>query len=427
MTADVSLYPPTVVILLSKALDVLCGSLRLGDWRDHLGSFLPQSWLDVRLGAVSDHFPDYLTYQGFLEQTGQETSLQSIQHFAFKTSSTSLADLTSPAGAISLFVMVFIMAVLKEKVLMPYFSKIGSKIARAGHGASDWEAKNEKRMANFGDYFFRLVFRSLTSMYFVYFFYNAEWSSTSDTLFLWKGYPFQEQTPAMIWYYLFQATYVLEGSISLIRRSVTVIFQNPFQSTKNRLVGSPMSMQWSQRCKGDFREMAIHHIVTTALVMGSSYHRFTRVGSIIFLLHDVSDIPGIITKLANCVKYKATAGASFAVTIICWYIARLHMLPFYVLWSIIYESHLIVPGVDEVYHRVFFRGIYTCLIATLIVLHTVWFLMFLKIAYVFAFKGEMHDLTVHKEGEEDEVHNVNSATGQATTFKGTSSEVKKKN
>jgi hypothetical protein len=422
MTAGVSLYPPTWVILMSKTLDMLYASLRLGDWRDHrLGRFLvPRGWLDFRLCAgVSDHFPDYLTYQGFLEQTGRETSLQSIQQFAFQTSSTSLADLTSPAGAISLVVMVLIMAVLKEKVLMPYFSKIGSKIARAGHESPGWEAKNEERMAKFGDYFFRLVFRSLTSMYFVYFFYDAEWSFTSDTLFLWKGYPFHEQTPAMIWYYLFQATYVLEGSISLIRHSFTVIFQNPFQSTKNRLVGSPISMQWSQTCKGDFREMAIHHIVTTALVMGSSYHRFTRVGSIIFLLHDVSDIPGIIARLANCVKYKATAGASFAVTIICWYIARLHMLPFYVLWSIIYESHLIVPGVDEVYHRVS-RGIFTYLIAMLIVLHTMWFLMFLKIAYAFAFKGEMRDLTIHKEGDEDEVYNINSSAGTYT-------EVKKKN
>ena len=422
MTADVSLYPPTVVILLSKALDVLCGSLRLGDWRDHLGSFLPQSWLDVRLGAVSDHFPDYLTYQEFLEQTDQETSFQSIRQFAFQTPSTSLADLTSPAGAMTLFVMVIILMFLSRKVLMPYFSSIGSKIACAAHG-SDWEAKNDERMAKFGDFCFRLMFRSGTSIYFVYFFYNTEWSSTSDTQFLWKGYPFQEQTPAIIWYYLIQATFVLEISISLIMQSFIVVFQNPFQSTENRLV-SPISIQWSKTCKGDFREMAIHHLITSSLVIGSSYQRFTRVGSIIFLLHDVSDIPALVAKLANCVKYKATAGASFAVTMICWYALRLHILPFTVLRSILYESHLIVPGVDEIYHKVYTHGIFTYMIVLLIVLHTVWFLMFLKIAYAFAFKGEMHDLTEHKEGEEDELQKANSA-GQST-LKG-SSEVKKEN
>jgi hypothetical protein len=422
MIADFSLYPPTVVILLSKALDILCGCLRLGDWRYHLGSLFPQSWLDVRLGAVSDHFPDYLTYQGFLEQTDQETSFQSIRQFAFQTPSTSLADLTSPAGATTLFVMVVILMFISRKVLMPYFSTIGSKIACAAHG-SDWEAQNYERMTKFGDYFFRLMFRSLTSIYFVYFFYNAEWSSTSNTRFLWKAYPFQEQTPAMIWYYLIQATFVLEISISLIMQSFIVVFQNPFRSANNRLV-SPISIQWSKTCKGDFQEMAIHHIITTALVMGSSYQRFTRVGSIIFLLHDVSDIPGLVAKLANCVKYKATAGASFAVTIICWYVARLHILPFSVLRSILYESHLIVPGVDEIYHRVYTHGIFTYMIALLIVLHTVWFFMFLKIAYAFAFKGEMHDLTVHKEGEEDELQKANAAG--RSTLKG-SSEVKKEN
>jgi hypothetical protein len=425
MTADVSSYPPTVVILLSKSLDLLCGSLRLGDWRDNLGSFLPQSWLDVRLGAVSDHFPDYLTYHGFLEQTGQETSFQSIWQFAFQTPSTSLADLTSPAGAMTLFAMVTTLMLLNKKVFQPYFSTIGRKIARAGHG-SDWETKNKERMDKFGDYFFRLVFRSMTSIYFVYFFYNAEWSSTSDTLLLWKAYPFQEQTPAMIWYYLIQSTYVLEALISLIISSFAVVFQNPFQSTKtkNRLV-SPISIQWSKTCKGDFREMAIHHIITTALVMGSSYQRFTRVGSLIFLIHDVSDIPGIVAKLANCVKYKGTAGASFALTIICWYAARLHMLPFYVLRSILYESHVIVPGVDEIYHRVYTHGIFTYLIVLLIVLHTVWFFMFLGIGYAFVFKGEMHDLTVHKEGEEDEFQRA-SGVGRPSTSKGSPEEVKKK-
>jgi hypothetical protein len=422
MTADVSLYPPTVVILLSKALDIFCGSLRLGDWRDHLGSFLPQSLVDVRLGAVSDHFPDYLTYQGFLEQTDQETSFQSFRQFAFQTPSTSLADLTSPLGTMTLFVMVILLMLLSRKVLMPYFSSIGSKIACAAHG-SDWEANNEERMATFGDFSFRLMFRSLASIYFVYFFYNAEWSSASDTRFLWKDYPFQEQSPAMIWYYLIQATFVLEISISLIMQSFVVVFQHPFRSTENRLV-SPISIQWSKTCKGDFREMAIHHLITTSLVMGSSYQRFTRVGSLIFVIHDVSDIPGIVAKLANSVKYKATAGASFAMTIICWYALRLHILPFTVLRSILYESHLIIPGVDEIYHRVYTHGIFTYMIAILIVLHAVWFLMFLKIAYAFTFKGEMHDLTVHKEGEEDELQKANSAG--LSTLKG-SSEVKKEN
>ena len=155
---------------------------------------------------------------------------------------------------------------------------------------------------------------------------------------MWIGHPNHPVEPGMSWYYLVQCAYNVDALISLLTLSFTIEPVNPLayssaleflerehvvdenqrkQQVLKMMVSSRdqtvlwtpfFQVKWSPTRRGDFREMMVHHIVTNMLIFFSSYYRFTRVGSMIFLIHDLSDVPIDMSKLANFVKWKATTG-----------------------------------------------------------------------------------------------------------------------
>jgi hypothetical protein len=163
---------------------------------------------------------------------------------------------------------------------------------------------------------------------------------------------------------------------------------------------SPVRIEWSDTVRGDFREMFIHHVVTNLLVIGSSFCRFTRVGSMVFLVHDISDIPVDLSKLANFLKWKATTAVCFATMVGIWLITRLYILPFIIYRSVLLESWLVCSNgyIPPIYH-IMYKPIFAVLIGLLIFLHLFWFTMFIRMGYVLVLKGEAHDYSEHKKGE----------------------------
>merc|ERR1712232_583883 len=95
-----------------------------------------------------------------------------------------------------------------------------------------------------------------------------------------------------------------------------------------------------------------------------------------------------------------------------WIALRLIIFPTKVLYSVIYETYLCInrrhdniPGIFYDDWRIGYKAyqfFFTILIGMLVVLHTVWFLMFLKMLYCFVNTAEMHDFSVHKNGEQQE-------------------------
>lgn len=49
-------------------------------------------------------------------------------------------------------------------------------------------------------------------------------------------------------------------------------------------------LMWTEVSRSDSVEMIIHHVVTLTLLFGSFFFNFTKMGSVIILLHDFSDI-----------------------------------------------------------------------------------------------------------------------------------------
>jgi hypothetical protein len=383
---DLSGYPAAPFLLVSKTLDLVCASLQCQNWRAHVPIFSKQ--LSYKVGSLNDVIPTMMTFIEFLN--GRPLSLNLVKEFAFETPSTSLSVLTTRDAMLVLFLLVLCIRAIKS-VLLPFFSSLGRRAGRATHGA-EWEAHNEIRIVKFGEYVFRLLFHFGISAAGIVAFWNAPWWKPGGTPVLWKGLPFHPVSVQMTWYYLVQSAYNLDALYSLLELSLS--FQWKF------LAEQKFPFAWSKTVRGDFREMCIHHVVTNLLVIGSSHFRLTRIGSMVFLVHDISDVPVDLSKLANFLKWKRATTICFAIMCLSWFVLRLGIFPFVIYKSVLYESYLILEDgrVDPLLYLLY-RHFFYYLVGQIILLHVCWFGMFLKMGYLLIKKGEAHDLSEHKSGE----------------------------
>ena len=365
--------------------------------------------------------------------TGPTNAVVDVYDFAFRTDSTSLSDLTNPEALAVLFALVLLMRRIK-RIFLPRFSSIGRRLGRAAHGPG-WEGDNADRIVKFGEYVHRLCYHAAVSVYGAWYFRDKSWwdASRGGTTNLWMGHPNQPVEPGMAWYYLVQAAYNVDALVSLLELSFVFEWVNPFTYSSavdflgrehvvderqrrdqvRRLMagGGPRAetalwtpifrVGWSPTVRGDFREMLSHHVVTNALVFFSSYYRLTRAGSMVFLLHDLSDVPVDMSKLANFVKWKYTTIACFAVMVLTWIATRLTIFPFVVCRAVLRESHeyLVLRGtLDPALHDAYYLLFYA-LLAALVLLHVTWFLILLRIGWTLVSTGERHDFSEHKGGE----------------------------
>jgi len=347
-------------------------------------------------GFISANYPKLPSYADFLSEHKYENNLSNLSKYAFETPSTALGDMTSTDALVTLFILVLILRQIKN-VLCPFFSSIGRNLARSTHGA-EWESKNEEKIIKFGEYLFRLLYHSAVSVFGLWYFLGKPWYAKGGQTDLWLGYPSHPIETGTTWYYLVQSAYNVDAMASLIQLSFVFKLQNPF-SSKTKTIQSPLYIGWSPTCRGDFNEMAIHHVITNLLVIGSSAFRLTRAGSMVFMVHDISDVPVDMSKLANFMKWKIPTIICFVTMVIVWAITRLGILPFVIFKSVLLEDYLTVPGIDvRAYYMI--RVHFYVLFVFIISLHVFWFQILIKIGYNLVVKKEIHDLSEHKNGEE---------------------------
>eukprot|EP00548_Thalassiothrix_antarctica_P001104 CAMPEP_0194135932 /NCGR_PEP_ID=MMETSP0152-20130528/5993_1 /TAXON_ID=1049557 /ORGANISM="Thalassiothrix antarctica, Strain L6-D1" /LENGTH=289 /DNA_ID=CAMNT_0038832387 /DNA_START=131 /DNA_END=1000 /DNA_ORIENTATION=+ len=278
-------------------------------------------------------------------------------------------------------------------MVVPQFSSLGRMLGRREHGL-EWEKENQIRIVKFGEYVFRLCFHFAIATYSILYFANKPWwkqqpysgEEEAGTKTLWSNFPNDDIEPKMIWYYLIQCAYNLDAMISLVVLSCTVQTR-PFQ------------IRWSETVRGDFREMLVHHLVTNALVVGSSKYRLTRVGSMVFMVHDISDVPVDLSKLANFMKWKMATGICFGSMVVVWLVFRLSVLPLVIYKSVLFESILMLKNNIDPKLFLAYWYFFVILLGVIILLHATWFTMFIKMGYYLLVKGERHDFTEHKKGE----------------------------
>jgi len=303
-----------------------------------------------------------------------------------KTPNTTLSCLTSVLNiTVTLPVLVFLLFKINA-IFEPIMREVGSRLALNTHG-EEWVNENSEKIFKFGEYCYRLTYHTFVTFYAIIVFREMPW--VWDTKEMWTNYFSYPVTVGLTWYTLIQCAYNIQQLLTVFARSFLLKRKYPF-------------IEWSPNCRGDFREMSLHHVVTNALVLSSSYFRITRSGTMVMICHDISDIPVDMSKLANFLKWKKTTNACFVTMLLFWIFLRLYYFPFHIIWSVQYESVVmrddISPGMSEdsflLYNRSFVIGL-----SMLAVLHWVWFSMLVRIGLLILLKGEHHDLSEHKKGE----------------------------
>mmetsp|Transcript_5983 Transcript_5983/g.8461 ORF Transcript_5983/g.8461 Transcript_5983/m.8461 type:complete len:484 (+) Transcript_5983:344-1795(+) len=438
--SDGSEYPFGFVLCFINLMDTILG--KNSEWR----AYVPFGWADPghalswKSENVTDFFPTLLTFSDFVQtQPESASTMTNLYNYAFETSSTELGNVLSPTATLVLLFLVFTLRRVKATVL-PFFSSLGRKAGRHTHGV-EWERNNEERIVKFGEYVFRLIYHSVISLIGIVYFWNSEWwnifggggdgdsaDSAGGTKSLWIEFPHDEILPGMAWYYLLQCAYNVDAFFSLLELSLDLkVEKSTSTTTRPSLIQKifPYSIQlsWSPTCRGDFTEMFIHHVVTNLLVIGSSFFRLTRVGSMVFMVHDISDVPVDLSKLANFLKWKTTTIVCFVTMVLVWLVTRLLIFPFVIYKSILYESYLVMHGDDGI-GAIFYYTYYwyfVTLVALIILLHVAWFGMFLQMGYILITKREAHDLSEHKQGEPDAFTHKNGKTNHGTTLSSSTS------
>ena len=409
---DLSPYPPAPVLWLTHSVDTICTVLRVcTNWRDTLG-ITPDhphlSYLHAKVPSLSASLPPLLTFDEFRslpEQHGVPW-WSAAWHYVAHTPSTALGDLSTPTALTALIALVLILRTCKA-VLLPLFCRLGRMAASRTHG-SKWIQRHPERIAKFGEYVFRLLYHTSISILGMRWFWKEPWwqfhttsveSQQAATLHLFSGFPYHPVTPQMSFYYLLQAAYNLDALVSLLELSL--VWESSHNGGRRRHFPFGWGqLQWSSNVRGDFVEMLLHHVITNLLVIGSSKCRLTRIGSMVFLLHDLSDVPVDLSKLFNFVKYQALTVTCFCMMVGVWCWTRLYWLPMVVYRAVLTQSHYVTQhGLPPLLYLVYRHPFYV-LVGFLIVLHVIWFGMFLQIFYSIIVKRKVQDLSEHKQGEQ---------------------------
>eukprot|EP00090_Calanus_glacialis_P046438 TRINITY_DN9121_c0_g1_i10.p2 TRINITY_DN9121_c0_g1~~TRINITY_DN9121_c0_g1_i10.p2 ORF type:complete len:187 (-),score=52.85 TRINITY_DN9121_c0_g1_i10:220-780(-) len=150
----------------------------------------------------------------------------------------------------------------------------------------------------------------------------------------------------------------------------------------------------------DFWEMFIHHNTTIALMMFSWSAHFTRMGTLVMIIHDCADHLLELAKLFRYASYRKTCDAVFVIFSIVWVITRCGFYPTWILYSTLYDA----AGFIEFFPAYY---IFNSLLVTLQLLHILWTYFLFKAIHKALTSGGVDDQRSDSEPSEDEDENEN--------------------
>lgn len=153
---------------------------------------------------------------------------------------------------------------------------------------------------------------------------------------LWNGYPHQSLDTDILWYYLISIGFNLSITYSLL-------FDLDYY---------------------EFWKVAIHHTLTLVLLTLSFICNWYRIGSLLILLHDASDICLDAAKVAKYSKYDKASNTIFVIFFVVWMATRIGLYS-----RIVYSSSVEAPSLLPMFPVYY---IFNSLLLMLFVLHCVW-------------------------------------------------------
>lgn len=131
--------------------------------------------------------------------------------------------------------------------------------------------------------------------------------------------------------------------------------------------------------------MDIHHISTAALCLLSYYFGYVKIGSLVMLLHDISDVPLDFLQLFRAVKLDTLMIISYICTLPTWVYWRLWILSALVIRTIVEDSESLTCSYNTaeecLWHENCERVLFIGLLGSLWILHIIWFYKLIKLGY----------------------------------------------
>ncbi|CAH1788305.1 unnamed protein product [Owenia fusiformis] len=221
-------------------------------------------------------------------------------------------------------------------------------------------------MKRFQETCWRFLFYFTAFYYGIYILWDKPW--LWDTKECWYGHPFQHITSDVYWYYMVEMGFYWALVFSLM----------------------------TDIKRKDFWEMVIHHVVTIGLMVFSWAGNMVRVGTLVLCCHDAVDYFMELAKVFNYLKYQKTCDALFVVFTVMWFITRLCIFPFKLIYTVGIESPMIIGMYNAMY-------LYVFLLMALQVLHVIWFYMICRMVYFYVITGKVQkDDRSSSEGEQSE-------------------------
>uniref|UniRef100_A0A667ZRR7 Ceramide synthase 4b n=1 Tax=Myripristis murdjan TaxID=586833 RepID=A0A667ZRR7_9TELE len=187
----------------------------------------------------------------------------------------------------------------------------------------------------------------------------------------WKHYPVQPMERVHYWYYMLELGFYCS---LLLRISVDIK-------------------------RKDFKEQVIHHFATIFLLSFSYCANYIRIGTLVMLLHDSSDILLESAKMFNYgTGWRKTCDTLFIVFAVVFLVTRLVIFP----TKIIHTTLVLSMEVFEPFAGYYFFNV---LLMVLQALHIFWAVLILRMAYKFLFLGKLDKderSDEESEAEEDE-------------------------
>ncbi|XP_072223910.1 ceramide synthase 5-like [Leuresthes tenuis] len=200
-----------------------------------------------------------------------------------------------------------------------------------------------------------------------------------DTRQCWHNYPLQPLSPGQYNYYVAELAFYW----------------------------SLMLSQFTDIKRKDFVIMLVHHLATIFLITFSYGNNMLRAGTLVMCAHDASDIFLEAAKLANYAKYQRLCDGLFVVFSISFFLTRLVIFPFWIIYSVMFESWEIIGP----YRAWWLLNGFLLVLQTL---HIIWFYLIARIAIKAIFKGKVaKDERSDVESSSDE--DISSSNGKISS------------
>ncbi|KAK8745850.1 hypothetical protein OTU49_000049 [Cherax quadricarinatus] len=184
----------------------------------------------------------------------------------------------------------------------------------------------------------------------------------------WQNYPYHNVDADVWWYYMTVLTFFWASTISDIGQ--------PRRISEGKL------------------KIIVHHVLTVILMTFSWVCNFTRIGTLVLLVHECADIPLLLAKMCIYAKKQTASNIFFVVFLVLWLATRCVMYPFWVMRSVFFEAttYMFMPS----------AYIFFFLLTAVLVLNLMWtLLIFRTLIRLLQKKGPLKEEKSSTESEDE--------------------------